>query len=206
MLRRTTTLALIAMAIGAASAATASANWTHNHAVLQSNVQVQFTGQTAFTSAVVGGVECQRDARAEFTANTTTGRITQFEIDLTSAGSTATQKCVTSGPLAPCKMKSAQSTGLPWTVHSDGADTVTITTGAIHYVLESAQGAACGVVQAVTLEPGTATAQITPGETCTVAQLDLSGQFSLSTGAKIQLHGKSALTPASTYGTSTSCK
>lgn len=208
MLKKTMILALAAMAVAAFVAPTASAVWTQHHkaTLVNENPTVEFTGQAAFTSAVVGGIECQVDATVIFTGGTTTGHVEHFQVDTTEAGSTVTKKCVTSGPLAPCAVKSVQATDptvTPWPVHSDGADTITITTGQIHNLLESPQGGACGVVQQVTLEAGTVHAQITPGETCTVKQVHLSGQLKTGTGANVQIHGTLAVKPSATYGTST---
>lgn len=204
MLKKIIILAVAAMAIAAVAAPTVSANWTKHHANIEQNETVTFTGQAAFTSAVVGGIECQTDARVEFFAGQTTGEVRQFEVDFTNGG-TYTQKCQTSGPLAPCAVKSVEGTALPgWLVHSDGADTITITTGTIDNILESPQGGACGVVQQVQLKPGTVHAQVTPGETCTVTQVHLSGQLQTSTGSKVQVHGKQHINPGqtATYGTS----
>lgn len=204
MFKKTIVLALAAIAVAAVTAPMASAVWTNDHldTTPGQNDHVLFTGQAAFTSALIGGIECQTTATVEFTGGTTTGHIKQFEPD-----GVATEKCVTSGPLAPCKVTSVQPTGLPWTVHSNGADTITIKTGEIHNVLEGAQQqpqkehSACGIVQTVTLKAGTVHATIAAGETCTTSQVHLSGQLEVSTGAKVQVHGTQGLTPSATYGT-----
>lgn len=206
MLRFTTILGLAITAIALLSAPMAAARWTHNGVPLAAgqNPQVELTGQTAFTSAVVGGIECQRVAKMQLFGNQTTGQLDTFEVDLAEPSSTFTQKCNTSGPLAPCAMKSTQATGLPWTLHSDGADTLSITTGDIDYTFESKDGKqACGVVPGALLTAGTAIAQIKAGETSGIKELHMSGQFKMLTGAKVTLHGTIGIVGVNsgTYGT-----
>lgn len=195
------TLALAAMAVAACTAPIASANWTHKGAPIEENVSVSFTGQALFTSAVVGGINCRTFAEAQFVSGTTTGTISKFEVDLAEAGSTVTNRCETSGPLGPCRVSAVQSTNLPWQVHSNGADLVTITTGEIDNVLESPQGGACGVVQQIRLTPGTVTATIPGGQTQGVEQVTLSGQLETATKSKVAVGGSQTISPAGTYGT-----
>jgi hypothetical protein len=205
MLKKIMMLALAATAVAAVTAPMASANWTHNGVNIPAgtNPQVQFTGQALFTSAVVGGINCQTDAKVQLEGGSTTGKVTQFEVDLTEAASTVTKKCVTSGPIAPCLVKSVQATSLPWQIHSDGADVVTITTGEIDNVLESQTGGACGVVQQIKLKPGTVSALIPAGQTKAISIVHLSGQLETTTGSKVQIAGTQNVTPSGTYGTST---
>jgi hypothetical protein len=207
MLKKTMILALAAMAVAAFSASVASANWTHNHKVIQSGTNPTdpvFTGQALFTSAVVGGIDCQTKATGQITGGTTTGHIGTFGPDLDETGSTVTTKCVTSGPIAPCLVKSVQSLGLPWTIHVVNSATISITTGEIVNVLENQTGGACGVVQQIKLKAGTVHGTITPGETCTVHQAHLSGELQTQTGSKVVVGGTQTLLPTKTYGTITS--
>lgn len=203
MLKKMVVLGLAVIAVAALSAPVASANWTHNGAPISAgtNPRVWFTGQFLFTSVVVGGANCQVKGTIELTGGTTTGDIITFDVDLTSLGATMPEKCVESGPISPCDVGSIQPTGIPWTVHSNGADIVTITTGEIHYPLEKIGGGICGVVQQIKLKPGTATATIPAGKTSAIEQVQLSGQLETSTGPKVTVGGTQSLAPANTYGT-----
>jgi hypothetical protein len=206
MLKKTMMLTLAVTAVAAATAPMALANWSHNHVAIPLNTDpvVQLTGQFAFTSAVIGGINCQTDTTIQLTGGTTTGHITQWAVDLTEAASTVTKKCVTSGPIAPCLVKSVQATSLPWTIHSDGADTITVTTGEIDYMLESQTGGVCGVVQQLKFKSGTLHWTITSGETCTIKEIHLSGTLQAQTGTKLAFSGSKQVIPSGAYGTLTS--
>jgi hypothetical protein len=200
MLKKILVLALTAMALAAASASVASANWTYGGEALPAgaNPHLQLTSQWSTTSIVIGGIDCQIDITVELTGGTTTGHVTQFEIDLTGPEGTPTKKCVTSGPLSPCLVKGVHATNLPWTVHSDGADKITITTGEIDNTLENQTGGVCGVVQQTKIKPGTVTTTIPAGKTSAIEQLTLSGQLEASTGSKTTVEGTQSV---ALYGT-----
>lgn len=202
MLKKIVMLALAVMAVAVVTALTASANWTHSGKVIPvgTNPQGQATGQASFTNAVVGGINCQNYSNVEFTGGGTTGFVKSLEIDTTEGG-TVTQKCVTSGPIASCRVKSVQPTGLPWVIHSDGADVISITSGEVHYVLESQTGATCSVAQQVTLKSGTVNINVPAGKTSAVEQVQLSGELETSTGAKGSVSGTQTMNPSGTFGT-----
>lgn len=204
MFRKALLFAMAVMAVFALSAPVASAVWTHNGEYIGAgtNPRVWFTGQLSYTSAVVGGADCQVKGTLELTGGTTTALVTTFDVDLTTLGATATEKCVMSGPIAPCRTKEVVPTGIPWTVHSSKPDVLSVTTGEIDYVFESQSGGACGVLQQHKLKAGTLTATIAAGKTSAIEELTLSGELQTQTGSKVAVGGKQGLTPAATYGTS----
>lgn len=202
MIKKALLLAMAAVAVVAVSAPMASANWTHNGTPLSvgQDPHLQLTGQLLTVSAF-GQIKCEIDMTIVFTGGSTTGEVKQIEIDLTEPGSTPTKKCTTGGFFAPCLVKGFHATGLPWTVHSNGADVITITTGETHKTLESPQGGPCSFADQVTTKPGTITATIPAGQTGGINEVTLSGQLETSTGAKSTVSGTLTANPSGTYGT-----
>jgi len=211
MLKKIMTLALAVLGLAAVAAPMASAKWTDKTSgplLAGTNPQFQLTGQFQF-AGTIGSIDCQTKTSVQLTGGQTTGHVNTFEIDLAQPGSTATQKCVLGTPLAACKVKSFQATQLPWLIHSDGADKITITTGQIHIVLENTTGTGeCTFLKEITLEPAAAPHEIPnwnipPGQTTAITQVDLKGKLTTSTGVPMQIAGKQTIqTPNdNTYGT-----
>jgi len=213
MLKKIMILALGVMALAAVAAPLASANWTHKGVKIPAgtNPVIQFTGQSSTISSI-GSIDCQTKFTVQFTGGQTTGHVNTFEIDLTQAGSTPTTKCVTGGPLANCKVTSLQSTQLPWLIHSDGGDKITITTGQIHYKLEGSLGhpQKCAFLQEITYEPPAVpplhelpTANIPGGQTSAITQVSLQGRLTTSIGTQITIGGSQTIQAPNnnTYGT-----
>jgi len=208
MLKKIMTLALAVMALAAVAAPLASANWTHNKVKIPAgtNPQIEFLGQANFISAI-GNVDCQTVSLAQFTGGQTTGHITKFEIN---PAGIPTEKCVTGGPLAACKVTSLQATQLPWLIHSDGADKIMIRTGEIHLKFEAFSGdpEKCTFLQEITLKPAAAPHEfpnwnVPAGQTSAITQVHLQGKLTTNTGAQLQFGGTQTIQApnAGTYGT-----
>jgi len=213
MLKKTMILAFAAMAGLAVSAPAASANWYKHHAVIQTDQQINFTGQFRFQNPFLGSIECQTHAKVKLIAGQTTANIEQFALDTTSPNEqrTSTQLCVTGWPYGHCSVTTfatTASTQKPWVAHLLGGskDTIEITTGTIQYFLEGPQSTpgahkACNVVQQFQFKPGVLHATVTGGGTCTVNQLTISGELETSLGSKITFYGIQNVIPGETYGT-----
>jgi len=203
MLKKTMILALAAMAVLAVSVPAASASWYKHHSVIQTDQQIQFTGQAKFESLVLGNIECQTQAKVKFLAGQTTANIEEFALD---AGSTPTARCNVTGAIANCDTTAVSSnatTQAPWVAHLLGGnkDTIEITTGTIQNLLEGATPhSACNVVQQIQIKPGIVHATVV-GSTCTISQITLSGQLEAQTGAKLKITGTQSVIPGATYGT-----
>jgi len=206
MFKKTIILALAAIAVLAVSAPAASASWYKHHAVIQTDQQLDLTGQLKYQSLATGGIECQTDAKVKLLVGQTTANIESFTLDTTNQAKTATEQCATSGVIASCKItgfSTNATAGAPWIAHLLGSnkDTIELTTGIFQTLLEG-QGAhnACNVVQQVQFKPGIMHMTIS-GSTCTVSSMTISGQIETQTGAKCQLVGTLNMIPGATYGT-----
>jgi hypothetical protein len=178
-------MTVLAMAVGIVAAfalpSAASANWKHVKngvaSPIQTDVTLGLTGQARFQSQL-GGVECQVTSEVTFEAGTTTGKAKTFDphpVD-------ETANCKGTGGLAGCQIHNLDPTSLPWTIHTAGVNTITITIGQIH---STSTGFFCPV-SSITLEPGTVTATTDSGA---VEEANLSGTLqSLIGGSETQVH------------------
>jgi hypothetical protein len=178
MLKKTIMLAMavaIAAAFAVPAAATAS-NWKDHSQILQANKQIQLTGGAKFTSGAVGNITCETTSKITLNANSTTGTVDEFIVDVDQVGSTVTQKCVAGGFLAGCQVHKSQALNLPWTIHNE-TQRVEITNGNI--TVEMTGGFCPGKVATVT--PANAaqshTLTATPNQPHTVTTLTLGGEL-----------------------------
>jgi hypothetical protein len=176
MLKRMTVLAMaVGMLAALALPSAASAAWGHNGADITQDVDVELTGQARFQSQL-GGVECQVKSTVTFFAGQTTGAADTFVPEPTSD----TTNCKGLGGLAFCQIHGVSPTQLPWTIHTAGADTISVTSGEIH---SSATGGFCPV-SSLTITSGTVTAQV--DNPTAVSTATLSGTLVTHVGGSAQ--------------------
>jgi hypothetical protein len=200
MFKNAITLAVAAAALVAfAIPATASAVWQEHQTNLQSNADVQTTGQARFQGESLGAVECQVDATASLISGQTTARVNQFSVDLTEAASTVTKKCFVNPTLESFGCTDvAQVTveGLPWTAHATNTQQIAVTTGTIQTHIHG--GLFCP--KTIQLTPGTVNINTSSAGTWQTGTLSgqLLGHGSVQQNANISGHGTA--TPGNRYG------
>ncbi len=145
MHRKTMVLGLALCTAAIAFPAVAEASWEHKGEAIQENYTVgalSLTGSATYTSGV-GGITCQVSADALLEPGTT-GMVSTFELDPAGA---PTDRCKATGAFGGCQVHQFEPTGLPWTIHTETATTISLTTGEIH---TSLTGAFCIAKQVVT--------------------------------------------------------
>jgi hypothetical protein len=201
MFRKKITMLAVGVAAVAAlmGPATASAQWTHNHATLGANAAIQLTGQWKFQGEV-GNIECQVNAVGQLTAGTTTGHISEFGVDVTGA-ETVTDNCQVGGGLATLgctDVSSVTSAGFPWGIHLQSTQTIDITTGTIQTHLHG--GFFCPKTDQIT--PGTLVLHMEQQDTWTQGQItgELQVDPSIGSPQNVTYGGLVSITPGGTYG------
>jgi hypothetical protein len=149
----------------------ASAAWTKHHSAIASDVELEITGTDIFFEGSFGGFECDTLSKVDFTAGTTTGKITTFVPD---GNSTDTSICRGTGGQGHCTVHDFTPHGLPWTIHTVGKNaagegTVSITTGTI---TTNNTGVFCFSPD---LTPGTVHMSVKASEITTTSTAKLSG-------------------------------
>jgi hypothetical protein len=171
----------LAVAVGALTAlvlpTTAMAKWTHFGLPIAGNETVFHTGTWQISGGVAGTIQCQMTVEFTLTAGTTTGHVTQNEVDLDEAGSTVTQKCQPAGPTAGCQIHAMTANNLPWIIHTQGIDLLITTNG----WTTSLTGLACPTTK-ITVTEGTVTA--VPDKVSGVSFYKLEGTLKAHSGAE----------------------
>ena len=158
-------MTMLAMAVGVVAAfalpASASASWKHHGVAIQSNVQLNVTGNVRF-QGTLGGIQCQVKSQVTFLTGQTTGIAHQFVAHPTNE----TTNCVGLGGLAPCQVHNlTPQTAANWSFHTEAWQTVTVahpqtTLGATH-------------ARAAVITPQTIQSQLTGGIFCLIKKVQL---------------------------------
>ncbi|HEU4392935.1 MAG TPA: hypothetical protein VFR04_04775 [Solirubrobacterales bacterium] len=144
----------------------APAAWTKHHADATANFELEITGTDMRFDANFGSVTCKTTLSKVLFEVGTTGKIKSLAPE-----GNVTAECQGAGLVAQCDVHEAAADGLPWTIHTATADTVTMTTGTMTFTLS---GFFCS--HTVQLTPDTLTMTVASGETGTTSTAVLNGE------------------------------